>query len=243
MKIPLKLAAHVLIYFQHGLPAIQTQHPGLYYQQAASYAVQRRKLAEKLSCGAYPQPDPLINEHSLEYYGQRPWRPGKVAIEPPDMELEQKGIDALVYKEAHLNPSHVDLIVALQRKAIEHYRLFKSPRAERNLVVQMAEELVSSQKCSQALDLLKPVLCQYRKDGWKILLKAALELALKCAFIMAALPDYVAFSLELAANETPQDCENDSSNKCRIMSNLCRMLETNPKIPSAEPGNNFLLNV
>jgi hypothetical protein len=31
-----------------GLPAIQTQHPGLYYQQAANYAVQRRKLAEEL---------------------------------------------------------------------------------------------------------------------------------------------------------------------------------------------------
>ena len=33
---------------KHGLPAIQTQHPGLYYQQAANYAVQRRKLAEEL---------------------------------------------------------------------------------------------------------------------------------------------------------------------------------------------------
>ena len=38
---------------------------------------------------------------------------------------------------------------------------------------------------------------QYRKDGWKILLKAALHLALKCAFLEAAVPDYVAFGLEL----------------------------------------------
>ena len=43
----------------------------------------------------YPDPDPLISQSSLEYYGQRPWRPGKVSIEPPDMELEQKGISAL----------------------------------------------------------------------------------------------------------------------------------------------------
>lgn len=28
-----------------GLPAVQTQHPGFYYQQAAQYAVLRRKTA------------------------------------------------------------------------------------------------------------------------------------------------------------------------------------------------------
>ena len=31
-----------------GLPAIQTQHPGIYYQLAAEYAISRRKLAEEL---------------------------------------------------------------------------------------------------------------------------------------------------------------------------------------------------
>ena len=45
--------------------------------------------------------------------------------------------------------------------------------------------------------MLKPIVTQYRKDGWKILLKAALHLALKCAFLEAAIPDYVAFGLEL----------------------------------------------
>ena len=52
-------------------------------------------------------------------------------------------------------------------------------------------------RCSEALELLKPIVTQYRKDGWKILLKAALHLALKCAFLEAAIPDYVAFGLEL----------------------------------------------
>ena len=52
-------------------------------------------------------------------------------------------------------------------------------------------------RCSEALELLKPIVTQYRKDGWKILLKAALHLALKCAFLEAAVPDYVAFGLEL----------------------------------------------
>jgi len=58
---------------QIGLPAIQTQHPGLYYQQAAQYAIKRRQLAEEL-CGdvtEYPDPDPLVNSNSMEFYGQR----------------------------------------------------------------------------------------------------------------------------------------------------------------------------
>ena len=43
-----------------------------------------------------PDFDPLISQGSLDYYRQRPWRPGKVSTELPDMELEQKGIGLLV---------------------------------------------------------------------------------------------------------------------------------------------------
>lgn len=96
----------------------------------------------------------------------------------------------------------------------------------------MAEELVSSQKCSEALELLKPIVAQYRKDGWKVLLKAALQLALKCAFLVAAASDYIAFGLELAMLE-------EENEKGRIMTNLCRLLEEKPKLPSAEPGIHF----
>ena len=87
-------------------------------------------------------------------------------------------------------------------------------------------------RCSEALELLKPIVTQYRKDGWKILLKAALHLALKCAFLEAAIPDYVAFGLELAANESAEEPEE----KHRIMTNICRLLEAPAKLPSAEPG-------
>lgn len=31
-----------------GLPAVQTQHPGMYYQQAAQYAVLRKKSCQEL---------------------------------------------------------------------------------------------------------------------------------------------------------------------------------------------------
>ena len=178
-----------------------------------------------------------MTESVLEYFGQRPWRPGKVSIEPPDMELEQKGISALKYRERHLEPTHSARIVSILRKAIEHYKIFKSPRAESNLTVNMAEELVSSQKCEEALQLLKPIVAQYRKDGWKILLKAALQLALKCAYLVASVSDYIAFGLELASNSTSDDLEE----KSRIIGNISRLFESPPKIPSAEPGNLFFM--
>src|SRR5262249_1376579 len=62
---------------RQGLTAIQTQHPGFYYQQAANHAMTRRKVSQE-SCQqavAYPQEDPLKPKIEMEYYGQRPWRP------------------------------------------------------------------------------------------------------------------------------------------------------------------------
>ena len=41
--------------------------------QAAQYAIKRRQYAEELCSDAteYPDPDPLINSGSMEFYGQR----------------------------------------------------------------------------------------------------------------------------------------------------------------------------
>lgn len=35
----------------------------------------------------------------MEFFGQRPWRPGKLSAEPPDPAKEKQGIQALQYKE------------------------------------------------------------------------------------------------------------------------------------------------
>ena len=51
------------------------------------------------------------------------------------MELEQKGISALVFREKTMKPTHSEIIVDLLKKAIDHYRTFRSPRAESNLTV------------------------------------------------------------------------------------------------------------
>ena len=58
-----------------GLPAIQTQHPGLYYQQAAQHAIGRREACEELCSDANEYPaglEPLeAMMENLEHYGQR----------------------------------------------------------------------------------------------------------------------------------------------------------------------------
>ena len=229
-----------------GLPAIQTQHPGLYYQQAARYAIKRRQSSEELCFDAnkYPSPDPLANASSLEFYGQRPWRPSKVAIEPPDMETERAGIQALQHREKTLTPSHSEVIVGHLKQAIEQYQIFKSPRSESHLTVQMAEELKSAQKYKEALDLLRPIINQYRQEKWHALLSAVLSLGLKCAFLVASISDYVAFALELAytsnldKGKTVQSCQQIEETK-RIMNNVCNIFHyERPKIPSTEPGLN-----
>lgn len=47
----------------------------------------------------YPDPDPLEGNDRLEFYGQRPWRPGKLSADPPDPQRELNGIQALQYLE------------------------------------------------------------------------------------------------------------------------------------------------
>lgn len=47
----------------------------------------------------YPVNDPIVNEDSMEFYGQRPWRPGNQNLEPPDPQKEKDGTQALQHRE------------------------------------------------------------------------------------------------------------------------------------------------
>lgn len=46
-----------------------------------------------------------MGEEKLEFYGQRPWRPGKLSAEPADTAREAVGIQALQYREKTVNHS------------------------------------------------------------------------------------------------------------------------------------------
>ncbi|GAB6030246.1 Trafficking protein particle complex subunit 11, variant 2 [Chamberlinius hualienensis] len=180
-----------------GLSAIQTQHPGFYYQQAAVHAVARRKKCQQLCQDAINSKNPsVINTSSVEYYGQRAWRPGVQAIEPPDLQLEKEGIRALQYKE-FTEINHSSLITPLLNNAIVQFKKYRCPRMKRCLVVQLGEEYLIAKDYKTALTLLSHVIWDYRNERWWSLLTNVLVIAIKCAYLVANVQEYVTICLEM----------------------------------------------
>lgn len=215
---------------RQGLPALQTQHPGFYYQQAAQHAADRKEACLEL-CKAvtvYPEPDPLVGMDQLEFYGQRAWRPGKLSAEPPDPSKEKLGIQALQYQEKH-QVQHEMLVIGLLGSAITQFKTYRCPRMRRHLVVQMAEEYYSSRDYGKALTLLTHTLWDYRCEKWWCLLTNLLTLALSCAYLSANIQDYVVLSLEALGISSQFPPEQ----KTRIFNNLMKVLKRT--VPDPEP--------
>ena len=59
-----------------GLKDLQTQNPGIYYYQAALYAIERKRLSNKLCLDASKSTSSQLVSPLPEttYCGQRPWR-------------------------------------------------------------------------------------------------------------------------------------------------------------------------
>uniref|UniRef100_A0AAX7VBC0 Trafficking protein particle complex subunit 11 domain-containing protein n=1 Tax=Astatotilapia calliptera TaxID=8154 RepID=A0AAX7VBC0_ASTCA len=220
-----------------GLTAIQTQNPGFYYQQAACYSQDRKQLAQQLCQVSndhiayqthYPSPDPLDTQSAgLDFYGQRPWRQGQQSIDPPDAEKEKTGILALQIKERDV--PHSELIIALLSNAVAQFKKYKCPRMKSHLMVQMGEEYYHAKDYTKALKLLDYVMCDYRTERWWGLLTAILTTALRCAYLMASIKDYVIYCMELLGRASTLKEEQ----KSRIERNLIKVL-TN-EVPDAEP--------
>lgn len=211
-----------------GLPAIQSQHPGFYYQHAAQFTVKRRQAMRSVCTEATqypPPPDPL--EGIVEFYGQRPWRPGRLSADPHDPQKEQAAVMALQYNERVFN--HSSMIISYLGCAISQFKTFHSPRMRKQLVVEMANEYFYSADYGKALTLLTHMLWDYRKEKWWFVASHVLNRALQCAYLSAKIQDYVQLSIE-ALSKYIQVPNND---KDRIFNNIVSVL--NLKIPTAEP--------
>lgn len=211
-----------------GLPAIQSQHPGFYYQHAAQYTVKRRQAMRSV-CGEAlqypPTPDPM--EGIVEFYGQRPWRPGRLSADPHDPQKEQAAILALQYSERIFN--HSTMIISFLGCAISQFKTFHSPRMRKQLVVEMANEYYYSADYGKALTLLSHMLWDYRREKWWYLASHVLNRALQCAYLSAKIQDYIQLSIE-ALSKHIQVPNND---KERIFRNIMSVLNLN--IPGPEP--------
>ncbi|XP_049876792.1 trafficking protein particle complex subunit 11 [Pectinophora gossypiella] len=211
-----------------GLPAIQSQHPGFYYQHAAQFTVKRRQAMRSVCSEATqypPPPDPM--EGIVEFYGQRPWRPGRLSADPHDPQKEQAAVLALQYNERIFN--HSALIISFLGCAIAQFKTFHSPRMRKQLVVEMANEYFYCADYGKALTLLSHMLWDYRREKWWFLASHVLNRALQCAYLSAKIQDYLQLSVE-ALSKYIQVPNND---KDRIFQNIISILNLN--IPGPEP--------
>lgn len=213
-----------------GLTAIQTQHPGFYYQQAANHAIFRKQLCHGL---CVDQEKPLQNAlleglGCLDFFGQRPWRQGHQSIEPPDGQREKDGKASLQALERTVD--HSWLIIPLLSSAVAQFRKYKSPRMKRYLMVQMGEEYFHARDYNKALMLLNKVMYDYRMEQWWPLLTSILEISLKCAYLTARAQEYIYNCMELIGINS--ECSMDK--KIRIEKNLMQVLSNG--VPNTEPG-------
>ncbi|XP_014211822.1 trafficking protein particle complex subunit 11 isoform X2 [Copidosoma floridanum] len=213
---------------RQGLPAVQTQHPGYYFQLAATHATQRHNSCKELckNVEIYPDPNPLAGEEKLEFYGQRPWRPGKLNAEPADMAREAAAIQALQYKEK-MTVNHSMIIIGLLGNAISQFKIYRCPRMRRLLVVQMAEEYFNCQDYGKVLTLLMHMLWEYRSERWPVLLTDILKSALNAAYLSASVQDYLTLCLEALGPTTTFSMER----KTEIFQNIMNILKSKPPIP------------
>ena len=155
---------------ENGLPAIQTQHPGLYYQQVRLYTVRiAHKLFSTPACihmysGGPVRPVPSRDRGgAVRRFGREPLpQPGPfgglrgdgvlwAASLAPGQGLAGAarhgagdGWDTDAAKRAEGEGGEV--IVGLLQAAIAQFRKFRSPRSESHLTVNMAEELKTAQR-------------------------------------------------------------------------------------------------
>ncbi|KAF0310304.1 Trafficking protein particle complex subunit 11 [Amphibalanus amphitrite] len=205
---------------QMGLPAIQTQHPGLYFEQAALHGRKRHQTAAALPLdGAqYPSPDPLAGSLETDFFGQRPWRPAGRNVELMDTEREKLGVLAIQLCERSVN--HHNLVIPLLSSAISHFKKYHCPRMKERLMVQMAEEYALSGDHDKAVILLGKVLLLYRSERWWPLVVQVASLGLRSAYLSCQLEPYLAMAAALLSAAVPTPAEQ----RARLDANVHRLM-------------------
>lgn len=135
-----------------GLPAIQTQHPGIYYHKAAEYTGQRKESFLR-SCELMPpSPQSPTKEDAdaqlkrilySEFFGVRG------AVKTVDPTAEQQIFAAV--KEIERGVNHSAIIIALLGQAMAQFKIYKCPRYRKKLAIDMAEEYMKCGEHSKAL--------------------------------------------------------------------------------------------
>lgn len=128
-----------------GLPALQTQHPGIYYHKAAEYVGQRKEaFYECLKNGGQTaeQASSYANQFYSEFFGVRTTKVGDAATEQLLFAMAQAN---------ERNFNHSVAIISLLGQAMAQYKQYKCLRFRKKLAVDMAEEYLKAGDHSKAL--------------------------------------------------------------------------------------------
>uniref|UniRef100_A0A1A9X0V6 Trafficking protein particle complex subunit 11 n=1 Tax=Glossina brevipalpis TaxID=37001 RepID=A0A1A9X0V6_9MUSC len=208
---------------KNGLPALQTQHPGIYYNKAAEY-MQKRKEAFKQSNSTPSIPTESKQNNNItslftEYFGIR-------AVKAGEPQTEQQ-VNCII-RENEENFNHSAAIINLLSQAMAQFKIYKCLRFRKKLAIDTADEYLESGDHSKALTLYSLMLPDYRQDKWSTIFSDVLSRTLRCSFLSAAINDYVSCSLEVLSLEV----NYKPSERVIVLENLWKVLQGEPPLAS-----------
>ncbi|XP_068150036.1 LOW QUALITY PROTEIN: trafficking protein particle complex subunit 11 [Drosophila tropicalis] len=215
---------------KNGLPALQTQHPGIYYHKAAEYVMKRREAAQETyanaTANANSTVNPNLNPMSLytEFFGIR-------SVKMGDPAAEQQANLQLCEQEQGYN--HSTGIISLLSQAMTQFKIYKCLRFRKKLAIDMAEEYLKSGDHSNALTLYSLMLPDYRQEKWSTIFSDVLLKTLRCALLSASVADYIVCSIEALALSH----HGDQKDRILLLENLWQVFQLVPPMPQTQLSN------
>ncbi|EDV96352.1 trafficking protein particle complex subunit 11 [Drosophila grimshawi] len=208
---------------KNGLPALQTQHPGIYYQKAAEYVIKRREAAQQASETLLTDVTPGQTPSNLytEFFGIR-------ALKTGDPVAEQQVNVQLCELERNFN--HSAAIIALLSQAMAQFKIYKCLRFRKKLAIDMAEEYLRSGDHAKALTLYSLMLPDYRQEKWSTIFSDVLLKTLRCALLSASVTDYIACSIEALSLRH----HGEQKERVLLLENLWQVFQSVPPLPQAQ---------
>ncbi|XP_060652772.1 trafficking protein particle complex subunit 11 [Drosophila nasuta] len=212
---------------KNGLPALQIQHPGIYYQKAAEYVIKRREAAQQASATLLNESlnstDATQSQSNLytEFFGIR-------AVKTGDPVAEQQMNVQLCELERNFN--HSAAIIALLSQAMAQFKIYKCLRFRKKLAIDMAEEYLLSGDHAKALTLYSLMLPDYREEKWSTIFSDVLLKTLRCALLSASVADYVACSIEALSLRH----HGDQKERVLLLENLWQVFQSVPPMPQTQ---------
>lgn len=137
-----------------GLPALQTQHPGIYYHKAAEY-VSKRKEAVHQCCSAS---SPLVEflpmpEQNLENYARILYSDfcGVRGVGSGNAENFSDQQMIAIVQQCEKSVNHSELFIRLLGTAMAQFKIYKCLRFRKKLAIDMAEEYLKIGDSGKAL--------------------------------------------------------------------------------------------